>query len=532
MKFSEKLAKLRKGQNLSQEQLAEKLNVSRQSVSKWESGSSYPEMEKIIQLCKILNCSLDAIIDDEATGNKTPTDNKMNWSFYIQEVLNFITQSFNMFWSMKLGAKIKCVIEMGTVFVILIFAWTLVNWFVSGIFDSMSELLPTIMKRIIGSIYELIFNATAFITTTMVIIHMFKIRYLDYYISVEDKEVTERQIEQPITEDGSSANKQNEGIKREIKIATNSKPRQEKIIIRDTQHSTYAFFQLLGRIALLFIKIGILFVSIPLIISFVGLIAMDTFSWLNANESLFFMGLGIAILGGAILNFVVLYFIYNFVFNQKYAFKIIFTMIMSGLILAGVGTALFLTDYLNFEKVVSEERPTKKLQVEMADNLVLSFWEDIDTEIVVDNNIENIDIAITHDQMGEPSILEENLMWTDEGWQDLTEALAQIENDQEEAMETSISGEIAKNERNETSEVQVDLLAKENALPEIKLCQLETSYSGLTREKMKELVADTKKKKIRDYHQEERWNIQIRVSEKNREILEKNYQSFRNMREE
>lgn len=49
MKFSDKFAQLRKANNLSQEQLADKLNVSRQSVSKWEPGDTYPDMAKIIQ---------------------------------------------------------------------------------------------------------------------------------------------------------------------------------------------------------------------------------------------------------------------------------------------------------------------------------------------------------------------------------------------------------------------------------------------------------------------------------------------------
>lgn len=46
MKFCDKLPKLRKQNNLSQELLADKLGVSRQAVSKWEQGSSYPDMEK------------------------------------------------------------------------------------------------------------------------------------------------------------------------------------------------------------------------------------------------------------------------------------------------------------------------------------------------------------------------------------------------------------------------------------------------------------------------------------------------------
>ena len=48
MGFSENLQNLRKIKNMSQEQLAEKLDVSRQAVSKWESGNGYPETEKII----------------------------------------------------------------------------------------------------------------------------------------------------------------------------------------------------------------------------------------------------------------------------------------------------------------------------------------------------------------------------------------------------------------------------------------------------------------------------------------------------
>ena len=48
MKFGENLKKIRKNKKMSQEELAEKVNVSRQSVSKWETGESYPEMNNIL----------------------------------------------------------------------------------------------------------------------------------------------------------------------------------------------------------------------------------------------------------------------------------------------------------------------------------------------------------------------------------------------------------------------------------------------------------------------------------------------------
>ncbi len=64
MMFHEKLQKLRKEKGLSQETLAEMLNVSRQAVSKWESGQSYPEMDKLITLSDIFGVTLDSLIKD------------------------------------------------------------------------------------------------------------------------------------------------------------------------------------------------------------------------------------------------------------------------------------------------------------------------------------------------------------------------------------------------------------------------------------------------------------------------------------
>ena len=67
MSFNEKLQYLRKENKLSQEQLADMLDVTRQSVSKWESGTTYPEMDKLITMCKIFKCSLDDLTNDEIT---------------------------------------------------------------------------------------------------------------------------------------------------------------------------------------------------------------------------------------------------------------------------------------------------------------------------------------------------------------------------------------------------------------------------------------------------------------------------------
>ena len=65
MKFGENLYNLRKSAKLSQDKLAEKMNVSRQSVSKWENGESYPEMEKIMKLCNIFHCKINDLVHED-----------------------------------------------------------------------------------------------------------------------------------------------------------------------------------------------------------------------------------------------------------------------------------------------------------------------------------------------------------------------------------------------------------------------------------------------------------------------------------
>ncbi|MCB2299416.1 helix-turn-helix domain-containing protein [Clostridium tagluense] len=67
LSFSEKLQRLRKEKALSQEQLAELLNVSRQSVSKWESGQTYPEINKLIILSDLFKITIDDLVKDKNT---------------------------------------------------------------------------------------------------------------------------------------------------------------------------------------------------------------------------------------------------------------------------------------------------------------------------------------------------------------------------------------------------------------------------------------------------------------------------------
>lgn len=69
MTLGEKLSKLRKENNYTQEQLAEVLGVSRQSISKWESNLTYPETDKLIRMSDLFDCSLDYLLKDTVEMN-------------------------------------------------------------------------------------------------------------------------------------------------------------------------------------------------------------------------------------------------------------------------------------------------------------------------------------------------------------------------------------------------------------------------------------------------------------------------------
>ena len=81
MTLGEKLSKLRKENNYTQEQLADVLGVSRQSISKWESDIAYPETGKLIELGKLFECSMDYLLKEDITEKQglQPTEKESIW---------------------------------------------------------------------------------------------------------------------------------------------------------------------------------------------------------------------------------------------------------------------------------------------------------------------------------------------------------------------------------------------------------------------------------------------------------------------
>ena len=172
MKLSENLKKIRKENNLSQEDLAEKIGVSRQSVSKWESGSAYPEMDKMVQICNIFNLNIDDLLnqDIEEVNNTKQSKNALNK--YINDFLNYITKTVNMFIDMSTKTKIKCIFEQLIIIGVLAIIFSIIGIVLADVFGNLFSFLS---YEIYNPIYG-IFKAIYIIATYYSSIKIKKIR--------------------------------------------------------------------------------------------------------------------------------------------------------------------------------------------------------------------------------------------------------------------------------------------------------------------------------------------------------------------
>ena len=71
MSFGTNVLFYRKKFGITQEELAEKLDVTRQTVSRWETDSAFPDMEKLLALCKIFDCNMEVLVRGNAEAENT-----------------------------------------------------------------------------------------------------------------------------------------------------------------------------------------------------------------------------------------------------------------------------------------------------------------------------------------------------------------------------------------------------------------------------------------------------------------------------
>jgi len=88
MKFEQKLINLRKQKSMSQEELAEHLNVTRQTISKWELGQSKPDMDKLLEISRLFDISVETLTNETVSIGKEKVISKTKkkerkWILYV-----------------------------------------------------------------------------------------------------------------------------------------------------------------------------------------------------------------------------------------------------------------------------------------------------------------------------------------------------------------------------------------------------------------------------------------------------------------
>jgi len=377
MKLSEKLQKIRKENNITQEGLADKLNVSRQAVSKWESGSAYPDTEKLIQISKIFNVSLDELINDNVDKSANNSSRKVSFMEILNDVLEFISKSVNMFWSMKFIEKIKCIFEMSLLVLIILGVALLSTSIIVNLITRILMFLPSELVYGISSLFDVLLCLVWLVLGMMILVKIFKNRYLDYYVFVTDDSVSEKTIEEPI---------------KELK-----EKKEYKVVIRDPKDSSLNIVKKIGKILMFLVKCFCFLLVIPLIIFFIFCVVMLIFSIFYIFDGLFFNGISLAIVGVILFIYLMIEFIYNLLFNRNHAVNRIFILFIGSISLIGIGLGVSFTSLSNFTFLENEKNDVNTHMIDMSDDLVITsiIYNMGSKDIVIDNSLDDIKLEIT-----------------------------------------------------------------------------------------------------------------------------------------
>lgn len=343
MNLADNLKRIRKDNNLSQEQLAEKLGVSRQSVSKWESNQAYPEMDKVLQICQMFNLNIDDLLNQDLKEVNNSKQSKNNINKFIDDFLDFITKTIDMFSSMKFKEKIKCLFEQILIGGILTLILIIIGAIGSSIVQNVFMILPDQIYFLIYNIIESIYFCISFILILVLLIHIFKVRYLDYYIIVKYDET------QNVENDSQEKINYDKHELENKKIVLENK--KEKVIIRDPKHSGYKFITFLLKGIILFLKILASLIGITFCFTLVCFFVLLVISFNFVKTGLLFLGVLLLLISGIVINLIILSIIYHFIINQKNKKSKLAIIFIISLIFMGIGIGLISMGITSFDYI-------------------------------------------------------------------------------------------------------------------------------------------------------------------------------------
>lgn len=395
MKFEEKLQSLRKKSNLSQEALADKLGVSRQAVSKWESGTSYPEMDKLIMMSRIFKCSLDDLVNDKVKDKDVLEREANKRVGYLNNFFNGIVKSINMFSSMKAISVIKCLFELFFFGLFLFCVSAVINSVLISIVEwATTHFDNTIYFFVI--LFYLIFIIILVITDFIVFFLFYKVRYLDYYNQVSYSINQAEDIEGDIPNDNK-------------RIKLNSKA--SKIILKHPKERQIGTINLLYDIMKSFGKALLSIMSSYILLFIIIIFTLLCISIYLIGYNNLFIGISLCILCITVVSVYVFILLVRCILDKKNKLMPFVVTLITAICIFSFGFTYDLIQFKNI-KVIENEYEIKEIDLNYEDDLIISSdnieyrvsdTEDIkvyikyidglnDYKYEVDNNVHTIDI--------------------------------------------------------------------------------------------------------------------------------------------
>lgn len=381
MKFGENLQKLRKEKGISQEQLAEQLGVTRQSVSKWESGNSYPEMDKIVAICNLFHCDMDVLINKDITEEREKKDASSVVKEIFSGVTNYVKKTIYLFEHKSLKDIIKmCAQVFIIICVILLFAipFMLLKEIVVSLFYTGNNWFSIFFAKF----WNFIFNGGYAILAIATFLYIFKIKFLDNEEIIVEEVEDKTQNSEEVSEDNSS------------KTDSSKSSEKKKVKIIKVKKNDFSLLDLLVKAITVCLKCLFVLFLIPIIIGTIMLLIGLVLLIVLIFKGLFLAGTILLFLGGIVFAIVLIELMLDFIFNLKFSKRRIIITIISSIVVSSIGLGLSIWYFLNLNVIndvpTSFKTETKEEIYTMTDDFLIHYDDySFNTRFVEDNSLTN-----------------------------------------------------------------------------------------------------------------------------------------------
>ena len=373
MKFGENLQKLRKEKGISQEQLAEQLGVTRQSVSKWESGASYPEMDKIVALCNIFHCDMNVLINKDITEERERKDATGIVKNLFQSAANYVKKTIYLFEHKSFKDIVKLLAQV-IIIICVILCFSIPFMLLKEIVISLFYTGNNWFSMFFSKFWEFIFNAGYAVLAIATFLYIFKIKFLD------GEEVVE------IIEEEEVPSKEEKD--------TGKQPEQkQKVKVVKVKSNDFNLLDLLSKAITICLKGIFLLFLIPIVIGTIFAIVVFVLLIAVMFQGVFLFGPILLLIGIIVFSIVIIEVILNFIFNLKFSKRRIIITIISSVVVSSIGIGLSIWYFLNLN-VIDDVPKGFNLETEekvytMSDDFSIHYYDYYYTDFVEDDSLQD-----------------------------------------------------------------------------------------------------------------------------------------------